>query len=359
MDKTLQKQRESGFELLRILCITGIIFMHTFGPLNDSLNTANREISIFVNAVANAGVTCFILISGWFGIRFDLGKLIRLDLAVIFYTLLGTLLSGEIGAKSLILSCIPILSGRYWFLSCYFALCLFSVFLNPLAETAGKKRLGSLLLLMLFLLSFLPTFFYYELIPDGGKGFVHMTMIYLIGRYLRLYLTKPLKKGRILALYLLSTLVIFTANTALSVLKGTQMGMFARDNSLFIIASSVLLLLLFRELHFHCPVINHLAGNVMPLYVFESFVRMYILNRLIRLDAHTGSPLLIAYVAGYAVLTVIICMAVNELRRLTVAHLDDRIAALLMKGYRSAAPGVTRLGQNACTRLCHYLEGTK
>ncbi len=357
MEKTLSKQRESGFELLRILCITGIIFMHTFGPLNDSLGVLNREVSIFINAVANTGVTCFILISGWFGIRFDLEKLIRLDLVIIFYTLAGTLLSGDIGIKSLILSCIPILSRRYWFLSCYFALCLLSVFLNQLAEKAGKKLLGGILLLMLFLFSFLPTFFYYELIPDGGKGLVQMVMVYLIGRYLRLTLTKPLRRGRILILYLLSTAVIFAANSALSFVKGTQMGMFARDNSLFIIASSVLLLLLFRELHFHCPVVNHLAGNVMPLYVFESFVRICILNRFISLSAHTGSPLLIVYVTGYVLLTVAICMAVNELRRLSFAHLDNLIASFLMKLYRAAVPAVTKLWQNSCTKLCHYLEG--
>lgn len=30
------------------------------------------------------GVTCFILLSGYFGIRFDFKKLIRLDLMIIF-----------------------------------------------------------------------------------------------------------------------------------------------------------------------------------------------------------------------------------------------------------------------------------
>lgn len=356
MEKHLQKKRESGFELLRILCITGIIFMHAFGPLNDSLTGFNREISIFINAVFNTGVTCFVLISGYFGIRFDLSKLIRLDLTVIFYTVCGTLLAGDIGIKSLILACIPILSKRYWFLSCYFALCFLSVFLNQLAEKVSRKTLVSLILLLLFLFSFLPTFFYYELIPDGGKGIVQMVIAYLIGRYLRLYLTAPLRKKRLLLLFSVCTLAIFAGNSLLSVLKGVQMGLFCRDNSLLIIASSTLLLLLFRELHFESSVINHLSGNVMPLYVFESFVRLLVLDRFIDLSLYTESPLLILYVAGYVLCTVAICMAVNELRRLTVARLDDIITSPVMKLYRTASPAAQRLYKKGCHALLHFLQ---
>lgn len=351
----MQKERESGFEFLRILCITGIIFMHTFGPLNDGLTGLNREVSIFINALFNTGVTCFVLISGYFGIRFDLGKLIRLDLVVIFYTLLGTILAGDFGAKSLLFSCIPILSGRYWFLSCYFALCFLSIFLNMLAEKADQKTLLGIILLLLFLFSIIPTFFFYELIPDSGKGIVQMVMVYLIGRYLQKYHAEPFQKSRIFLLLTLSTLFIFMANSALTLLKGTQMGMFCRDNSLFIILSAILLLLLFREFHFKSRLINHLAGNVMPLYVFESFVRLYVVNRFMDLSAHADSPLLIVYVALYVLITVIICMAVNEVRRLTFVHLDNLIADMLMKLYHAIAPVVQRLWCRGSGALLHFL----
>jgi surface polysaccharide O-acyltransferase-like enzyme len=352
----MQKERESSFELLRLLCIAGIIFMHTFGPLNDSLSSANREISVFINALFNTGVTCFILISGYFGIRFDLAKLIRLDLVIIFYTLLGTLLTGEITAQTLIFSFFPILTERYWFLSCYFALCLLSLFLNQLVEKADKNTLRNIILVLLLLCSVIPTFFFYELIPDSGKGIVQMVMIYLLGRYLRKYHTEHLRKSRLFLLLGVSTLLIFAADSILTRIKGVQMDTFCRDNSLFIIFSSVMLLLLFREFHFSSRFINHLAGNVMPLYVFESFVRLYILNRFIDLGAYTDSPALIAYVIGYVLLTIIICMAINEVRRLTFVHLDNLIAHLLMKLYAAVAPALQKFWNRGCEAAVRYFK---
>lgn len=351
----MQKERESSFELLRILCITGIIFMHTFGPLNDTLSGFNQGISLFINALFNTGVTCFILLSGYFGIKFDLAKLIRLDLVVIFYTLLGTFLSGTITAKSLIFSCIPILSGRYWFLTCYFALCVLSIFLNKLVENAKKEILEGILLVLIFLFYAIPTFLYFELISDGGKGIVNMVIAYLLGAYIKKYHTEGLNKMRLLLALAGSTLLVFSLNTALTLIKGVQMGMFCRDNSLFILFSAVMLLLLFREFHFKNRFINHLAGNVMPLYVFESFVRFYILDHFFDLSRYTLSPLLIVYVAGYVLLTVVICMACNELRRLTFAHLDNLIAGWMMRLYRMLSPLAQALWKRLCTWMSAFL----
>lgn len=352
----MQKERESSFELLRILCITGIIFMHTFGPLNDSLSGINQSISLFINALFNTGVTCFVLMSGYFGIKFDLSKLIRLDLIIIFYTVLGTLLSGTFSAKSLIFACVPILTGRYWFLTCYFALCFLSIFLNKLVENAKKETLEGILLVMIFLFSFIPTFFFYELIPDSGKGIVQMIIAYLLGAYLKKYHTQKLYKSRLFLLLTASTLLIFAGNTVLTLIKGVQMGMLCRDNSLFILFSAVMLLLLFREFHFQCPFINHLAGNVMPLYVFESFVRLYLINRFIDLSRYTDSPLLIVYSTGYVLLTVVLCMACNEVRRLTFAHLDCLIATWLMKLYHILVPPVQNLWRRFCAGMHSFLS---
>lgn len=352
----MQKQRESGFELLRILCITGIIFMHTFGGLNDNLTGFNREISILINALFNTGVTCFILISGYFGIRFDLSKLIRLDLTVIFYTLLGTLIAGDFSAKALILSCIPILSRRYWFLSCYFALCFLSIFLNKFAEKASQKTLGGTILLLLFLFSVVPTFTFFELTQDSGKGIVQMVMVYLIGRYIRLYVTESFKKSRIFLLYLCSTLIIFALDSALSLVKGVQMGTFCRDCSLFIILSAILLLLLFREFHFKSNVINHLAGNVMPLYVAESFVRIYVLERFFSLSSYTDSPLLLLYVTVYVLCTILICMVVNELRRLLIEPLDKRIAELLLSIYSKISAPAIKLWEKMTCGILRFMQ---
>ena len=121
----MSKDRSSNFELLRLLCIFGILMMHTFGGIDTSVSFFNTEIHVLVNSVFNMGVTCFILLSGYFGIRFDFKKLIRLDLMIIFFTIFGTIAVGNLGIKALIKSCIPVISRYYWFISCYFFLCFF------------------------------------------------------------------------------------------------------------------------------------------------------------------------------------------------------------------------------------------
>lgn len=318
----MQNQRSSGIELLRILCISGIIFMHTFANLNDSLYGFNREISIFINTLFNTGVSCFVLISGYFGIRFDPKKLIQLDLAIIFYSIVGTILAGNLSAKALILSCIPIISRKYWFLSCYFALCFIAPFLNKAAESASKNTLSKLILVLLLILSIIPTFAFFELTMDGGKGITQMIMLYFIGRYIQLYIPKSLSLKKVFIIFAFCMSIIFLFDSALSILKGVQMGTFCRDCSIFIIISAICLLLIFREFDFYNPFINHIAGNVMPLYVFESFIRINVLNHFIDLTKYIQSPALILYITFYVITVIIICMLLNEIRRFILSPLD-------------------------------------
>ena len=82
----MKHERSSNFELLRLLCIFGILVMHTFAGIDTAASPGNMLANVFANSLFNTGVTCFILLSGYFGIRFDLKKLIGLDLLVIFFT---------------------------------------------------------------------------------------------------------------------------------------------------------------------------------------------------------------------------------------------------------------------------------
>ncbi len=40
---------------------------------------------------------------------------------------------------------------------------------------------------MLVIFSGITTFFFFDITQDGGKGIVNMVLLYLIGRYIRLY----------------------------------------------------------------------------------------------------------------------------------------------------------------------------
>lgn len=185
----MKHERSSNFELLRLLCIFGILVMHTFAGIDTAASPGNMLANVFANSLFNTGVTCFILLSGYFGIRFDLKKLIGLDLMVIFFTVVGTVALGDFGCKDLIKSCIPVLSRRYWFITCYFVLCILAPFLNQMAERLEREHFRRLLLLLLLVFSLIPTVTTYDVMQDAGKGLAHFVMIYLLGRYLARYHT--------------------------------------------------------------------------------------------------------------------------------------------------------------------------
>lgn len=324
----MKNERTSSFELLRLLCIFGIIVMHTFAGIDTGSSMLNTSMNVFANSLFNTGVTCFILISGYFGIRFDLRKLIRLDLMIIFFTLLGTVLPGDFGIKSLVKSCIPVLSRQYWFITCYFALCILAPFLNQIPEKLSREAFKKLLLVLLLVFSFIPTFGFFDIMQDAGKGLVDFVMVYLIGRYLSLYKNRTYRSSRLVCGIILSTFCIFAADMALTLQGGVIYSTFSRDCSLFIIFTAVMLLLLFREMHFSSRIINRAAGNVLAVYVLDQVIRT-VLNRYIDLNTYANDWYLIAVVFGYVLLVLLIAIALNEIRRFTIGRLEPGLSNLI------------------------------
>ncbi|MBP3489046.1 MAG: acyltransferase family protein [Roseburia sp.] len=326
----MKPERNSSFELLRLLCIYGIIVMHIWGSIDSAMTPANTAWHVLANSIGNVGVTCFVLISGYFGIRFDLKKLIRLDLMVIFFTLLGTLALGDFGVKALIKACIPVISRQYWFITCYFALCILAPFLNQIPERLSRGSFRNLLLVLLLLFSVIPTFTTYDIMQDAGKGLAHFVMIYLLGRYLALYHGNAgYRRGRLVSGFLLSTAIIFALDGTLTFLHdGVVYGTFARDCSLFIIASAVLLVLCFSQMHFTNRVINRAAGDVLAVYVLDSFIRA-LLERAVDLSTYLTEWYLPFLVLGYAVVVVVTAILLNEVRRLTIGRIEPWLSGIL------------------------------
>lgn len=318
----MKNERNSSFELLRLLCIFGIITMHTFAGIDTGASPFNMAVHVLVNSLFNTGVTCFILISGYFGIRFDLKKLIRLDMMIIFFTLAGTILLGDFGIKSLIKSCIPVISRQYWFITCYFALCILAPFLNQIPERLNREHFRSLLLVLLLLFSVIPTVTTYDIMQDAGKGLAHFVMIYLLGRYLASYHREASYQKSRLALGIgCCTLLIFALDCARSLLQGVVYCTFSRDCSIFIIAASVLILLLFSGMQFKSRIINQAAQNVLAVYVLDQTIRT-LLNRYIDLNAYATAPYLILIVIAYVAAVVLTALLLNVVRRFTIGRIE-------------------------------------
>lgn len=140
--------RHSGLECLRIISIILIVSMHILGNTFHTSNWLNKEFILFINTLGNTGVTLFILISGYFGIRFNTHKFFKMLVVVWFYSIVSYLietiwLHTPHTWTGLASSLLPILSKKYWFMTCYVVLYCFSPYLTDWFITSRKKVINN------------------------------------------------------------------------------------------------------------------------------------------------------------------------------------------------------------------------
>lgn len=281
MEKMEKKSRNSGIELLRILSLFMIFWMH--GAASAYGNKFGEIAGILISVIGNMGVACFILISGYYGIKLNIKKMMHLDLMLVFFSWLSLLMQfvwgKPVGGEAILSYLLPVIGKQSWYFTCYFALVFLSPFLNEVVEKLGEHRLKQLLVTMLVIFSVVTTVFFFDINEDGGKGVVHMTMLYLIGRYLGVYKTeKVYETKKLVKVFLVTAGINFMLNLALYLVSGSVQNRYARDDSLFTIIQAICVFLIFRNIYFENQRINRLAKHVPAVFMFEWTLRVAIVT---------------------------------------------------------------------------------
>lgn len=188
-------QRNSSIELLRIISILLIIMMHISSLVDyNEASMMNKMWLGVINAIGNCGVSCFILISGYYGVRFNKNKFLYLIILTTIYTLMVSLLNNGINYKSSFIAIlgIPLYTDTLWFIVCYLALMLLSPYINTMLDVLSEIEFRKMLIILCVLLSIIPSVFYYPsvngvMLAQGGKCLSYFIFIYFIGRYIRLH----------------------------------------------------------------------------------------------------------------------------------------------------------------------------
>ena len=212
-----KKARAANLDLLRIVSMLLIIFLHSIDHSGVLENAANCGTGMyfyvrFTYCLCMVCVNIYIMLSGYFMVdsRFRLQKLVQLWMETAFYGFSLKLIFMLAGLDSFsiasLASCfLPILSGRYWFLTIYVGMYLVSPFLNILIRAMDKKQ-HSLLNLCLFCVcsvwvSIHPKFA--GMNSGGGWGLTWFVVLYITAAWFRLYYKPNGKWGRWLAGYFL------------------------------------------------------------------------------------------------------------------------------------------------------------
>lgn len=290
-----------------------------------------------VNGICNIGVTCFILISGYYGVQFKLKKLIKMECMMISYSLLEILLmylvmpeqlQGAALLEQLVKSLLPFISRKYWFYSCYVCLMLLSGYIQKLIDALKQEEMKKLLILMIILFGVLPTIFYFELIPDNGKGLVQMIMVYMIGRYIRSYYDRKLQ-GKAIIVFI-GLWIINGISHELPIQIGGIYHHLCKDNSITNLTMAVILFFIFKNWKFQSGIINHLAKNIFAVFALNNTLIACVMkilreNNLVKQGAAGGFLMLVGIV--FIILTG--CLLIGSIRELMFGKLDEKLGNMI------------------------------
>lgn len=273
--------RNSSIELLRIVSILMIISMHVLGVnFMDSTTIIDKEFVIFINSFCNAGVTIFVLISGFYGIRFKKDKLFYMANQTWFYSILlfgiGYLVFSSFSTDSLLRSLFPIVTNKYWFISSYIVLYVVSPYFNSVLDGLSKKNYVTLLFFLITVFIIAPTFLKFELTHDGGKGPVNMILAYMTGYYFKRFDFPTLIQKYSVIILILSFFAVFGLSSLLSYHSEQISKAFFRDNGLFIFMIAVSMLYLFSTKNFYNMTINNIAKLTLGVYLVQETLKLWI-----------------------------------------------------------------------------------
>ena len=198
-------------------------------------------------------------------------------------------------------------------------------------DSLKEKELRIFLIISLTVFSVLPTLFYFEIVQDSGKGIVQMILLYILGRYIRMYRDISPSKWKCLA----ALLLLWCLNT-ISILHPIQLGgithSLCRDNSITNIAIMVLLFYIFKSIDISSRFINRLTANIFAVFALENASTHILAQFMADYELRTSgtfTALLLAILMVFGIFLVN-CL-IGMIRELLLGKADHALTTLILK----------------------------
>lgn len=280
-----EHRRESGIELLRIIAMFLVLTVHC-GFRFLGIPTAEEAHSFFLETSSrlffqNLSIGCvdiFVLISGWFGIKLTkkgLGKYLFqcLYFSILLYVIALLFNISTLDIKGIVST--VFIGKEYWFVKSYLCLLLCAPILNEFVKHTTKRMHFNILIA---LLSFQTVFAWIYPSVDfisNGYSVVSFSILYLLARYVRLYIAINLSEMKI-ALMIVGCILVNTVTQLTCVyynIPGYRL-ITSYINPL-VIFESLLFVVLFSRLKFSSNSINIIASSCFAVYLLHTHVSIF------------------------------------------------------------------------------------
>lgn len=336
---SMKKERESNFELLRIIVMFGIILFHysDHGCNDISYDNAlaiNNAFECFCRIGGGLGNCVFMIMTGYFMSKsqFRIEKALKIWGQVFFYSALSYIVACSfevtyLSKKDLVEALLPITSNQYWYFTAYMIIFFLSPVMNCAVEKLEKKQLCLLLVALFWFFSVIPTIGYAYTISGDRVGV--MIFLYFIGAYIRKYYSIKTKMGfkielvlTFFAIVLLSVFSIFWEKSSyLQFLTSDRFGLIWGIEKAPIIICSVLFFLVFKNINIRSnKVINWIAASVFGVYLLHmnNWTTGVIWNDFCKTKEYYKASNMIPHVLLCTLLIFIICTVIDKIREYVI-----------------------------------------
>ena len=337
-------KRNHIFDILRIIAIMAIIIHHIiindvelFGNINgiiDSLSNKQMIVCILINSFSVIGVNLFFLLSGYFGIKYNIRKALCLILEILIIYLIVTSIGIVTGYVSLdkdtIISIINPFT-KYWFLYVYIIILFLSPIINKFIKCMDKGDFKRLIIITILLFSI------YSLVNDtnlnigGGYSLIWGVLMYIIGGLINRF--KYANNKGLLVYFICSVInAIIICLLCFYNQRLIAWRMFSYNN-IFVFLSSLGLVAYFNSIKKQIKnekaikVITFLASNTLVVYLLHStcFLTVFRKMPIQLLLNQLGFVWTILFIPIYAFIILVICSFISEIYNYTFGKIIKKI----------------------------------
>lgn len=344
----MKKERQSNYELMRIISMFFIVIYHIIyhGKLLDNTNGTIHLMLLLILCISLVHVNSFILVSGYFQYnkKFSIKSFFQtLNSAWFYKIVIATILlvTGIYGLTKMqyINAFNPIYLAGYWFVACYLILYILSPFLNILIQHMNQKIHRRLIIISILCFTIFPFISEHYLGPNDGFTVIQFIILYFIGAYFAKYPIqnnihfKNYSKNKLQLLLFIGffgfafiNFIFYCFGTTLESFQttiGTYIGNQITFNALhynclFVLAQSICYFLWFGTLNIKSKIINFISPLVFGVYLIHDNPYIQVmLYKWLKID--TGilvtSPIIFVKIFVIAISIFIICAFIEFIRQ--------------------------------------------
>lgn len=261
--------RKSNIEALRLLSMLMVLNLHSCWCFDIGTGLV-QGLDFFREATSICAVDVFLIISGYFGIKWKLKSFFNLMFQLFFYSFGIYLVVTSLGIIDFsingLVQCAKATYGSWCFISGYVVLYFVAPMINAFVNKVGKKEL----------LMYILVFYVAKVLICRDEDYFLYFLLYLVGRSLKkaeVVEKLKLNAGRS---YLVTTILVFIASYSLYSFTGVNTAEKQAEFILalnyanpFIVLQAIFLFVAFSRLNFQSSIINLLSSSCLAIFLIH------------------------------------------------------------------------------------------